>query len=156
MKHTVTMLENAQGSDDGITITQFIKGETYEIGATLFKNFVEGGLVTLHNGESSAPAGDKPAPEGEAVTHWGKKKVDEIVAFLESRGVEIDPKLKKAELVSLAIEVEANGIQAVDLESLTDDDLLKIVADENIEGDFASREELLVALKAHFEVQKAA
>lgn len=58
MKHTVTMLENAQGSNDGITITQFVKGETYEIGATLFKNFVEGGLIEMAKAEA-----EKPQPE---------------------------------------------------------------------------------------------
>lgn len=70
IKHTVTMLETTQGSDDGIHITQFVKGETYEIGATLFKNFVEGGLIEMAKAEA---AKSEPIAEEEKPTGKGKK-----------------------------------------------------------------------------------
>jgi hypothetical protein len=72
----IKMLETVPGSEDGYTVTDYVQGQEYEVGADLAKTFLEAGQAVAVGGavkakpehrvgeagpEAVAPSAPKPA-----------------------------------------------------------------------------------------------
>lgn len=91
MKIKATMLESAQGVDDGdVYPKQFLVGETYEIGQDLFETFKGAGLVTLEGGSK------KPAKGADVQMSDAEKQETIKVLDAKLREMEYDDLMKYA------------------------------------------------------------
>lgn len=130
LKYGVKMLKDTQGSDDGINLKMYRKGVEYEVGETLYKNFMNDGVIELSVGEKkevaakqqdaenaalaaipdATPAGSDKQGDGATINELDESNFDantktQIVEWLTEKGATFDPKAKKTDLVELATEI---------------------------------------------------
>jgi hypothetical protein len=75
-------------------------------------------------------------------------KKAELIAYAQKTGVEVDEKMKSDQILDAIIkDIEASG---VDLDALTDEQLVQFAEANGIQAGEKSREEILDAIESHF------